>query len=59
MKFTSFSKLKNIKDVIIKDLNSIVSELKPIKIRLEELGHKDISYFDIKIAISMIEKKDL
>ncbi|MDD3794232.1 MAG: RecQ family ATP-dependent DNA helicase [Candidatus Gracilibacteria bacterium] len=59
MKFTSFSKLKNIKDIIIKDLNSVVSELKPIKTRLEELGHKDISYFDIKIAIAMIEKKDL
>ncbi|MDD3145650.1 MAG: RecQ family ATP-dependent DNA helicase [Candidatus Gracilibacteria bacterium] len=59
MKFTSFSKLKNIKDVIIKDLNSVVSELKPIKTRLEELEYKDISYFDIKIAISMIEKKDL
>lgn len=59
MKFTNFSKLKNAKDVIINDLNNVVSELKPIKTRLEELWHKDISYFDIKIAIAMIEKKDL
>jgi len=37
MKYTIFSKLKIIKDVIIKDLNSVISELKPIKTRLEEL----------------------
>lgn len=59
MKYTNFSKLKIVKNIIIWDLNWVVSELKPIKEKLESLLHKDISYFDIKIAISMIEKKDL
>ncbi|NVP17627.1 RecQ family ATP-dependent DNA helicase [Candidatus Gracilibacteria bacterium] len=59
MKYTSFSKLKIVKDVINKELNGIVSELKPIKEKIENLGNKDISYFDIKLAIAMIDKKDL
>ena len=34
-------------------------KLKPIKEKLEELNLDKISYFDIKIAISMMNKKDL
>jgi len=59
MKFTIFSKLKSIKDIIIWDLNWVIWELKVIKEKVEVLWYNDISYFDIKIAIAMIEKKDL
>lgn len=58
MKYTSFSNLKKVKEVISE--NSLeTSTLKPIKEELEKNNKNDISYFDIKIAISMIEKKDL
>ena len=59
MKYTSFSKLKSVKDLIIWDFNWVIWELKPIKEKLEGLWYKDIGYFDIKITIAMIEKKDL
>lgn len=59
IKFSSFTKLKDIKNIIFTELNWIVEPLKPIKEKLEENWFKDTSYFDIKIAIAMTEKKDL
>ncbi|MDD4151280.1 MAG: RecQ family ATP-dependent DNA helicase, partial [Candidatus Gracilibacteria bacterium] len=54
MKFSDFSKLKNIKNIIT--LNKLdISKLSPIK----EKCDSNINYFDIKIALAMIEKKDL
>ena len=59
LKLTSFSNLKLIKNVVINDLWWIFDPLKPIKEKLDEQGEKKITYFDIKIAIAMISKKDL
>ncbi|MDD2907088.1 MAG: RecQ family ATP-dependent DNA helicase [Candidatus Gracilibacteria bacterium] len=59
MKMATFSKLKSVKDTILNDLNGVISELKPIKEKLEEKDLKDISYFDIKLVIAMMDKKDL
>lgn len=59
LNLADFSNLKIVSDVIKKDFNSQVWELKPIKEKLEEYWRKDISYFDIKLAIAMMEKKDL
>lgn len=54
MKFSDFSKLKNIKEVIISNKLDI-TKLAPIK----EKCSPNINYFDIKIALAMIVKKDL
>jgi len=54
MKFSDFNRLKNIKEIISKNKLDI-SKLSPIK----EKCDSNISYFDIKIALAMIEKKDL
>ncbi len=54
IKFSNIEKLKKVKNVI-KNNSLEVDKLKPIK----ELLESDISYFDIKLAISMIDKKDL
>ena len=59
LNLTNFSNLKIAWDVIKKDFNWIVSELKPIKERLYELWYRNVSYFDIKLASAMIEKQDL
>lgn len=52
-------KLKIVKDVLASDAILEVKELKPIKEKLESEGHKTVTYFDIKIALSMIGKGDL
>ena len=54
MKYTSLDKLKKIKETIQKN-NLSKERLRPIKDLLDD----SISYFDIKIAISLIEKNDL
>jgi len=59
MKFSTFSNLNTIKSIIIWELNWVVDPLKPIKEALENISKNDISYFEIKIAIAMIEKKDI
>ena len=59
LKFTSFSNLKQVKDVIINELSGVTNPLKPIKEKLAENDYKNISYFDIKMAIAMMDKKDL
>ena len=54
MKFSEISKLKQIKEVI--NLNKLdITKLLPIK----EKCSPDINYFDIKISLAMIWKKDL
>lgn len=58
LNFSSFWKLKDIKSVIDSE-NLYLDKLKPIKQSLEINWKKEISYFDIKIAISMINNKDL
>ncbi len=52
--FTTLEKCKIIKDIIKKN-NLSTDKLKPIKDLLKD----DISYFDIKICIAMLEKRDL
>ena len=59
MKLVSFSNLKSVKEVINTKLSGITEPLKPIKDELIKQGKKDISYFDIKVAIAMIGNKDL
>lgn len=59
MKFSSFSNLKAVKEVITDKLKWITDPLKPIKENLESEWKKDISYFEIKIAIAMMDKKDI
>lgn len=54
LKYSSLDKLKKVKEVIKKE-NLSSDKLKPIK----EMLNDDINYFDIKIALSMIEKGDL
>jgi uncharacterized protein YpbB len=54
MKFSDFSKLKKVKEIIEKNKLDI-TKLSPIK----ELCPADINYFDIKISLAMMEKKDL
>jgi ATP-dependent DNA helicase RecQ len=52
--FTMIEKLKKIKDIVAKN-NLDTTKLQPIK----ELCDESITYFDIKIAIALIEKSDL
>lgn len=59
MKLSPFSSLQKVKNIITKDFLGIVDKLKPIKDKCEETGEKEISYFDIKVAIALIEKGDL
>lgn len=54
LKYSSLDKLKKVKEVIKKE-SVPTDKLKPIK---EMLGN-DINYFDIKIALAMVEKWDL
>ncbi|MDD5213742.1 MAG: RecQ family ATP-dependent DNA helicase [Candidatus Gracilibacteria bacterium] len=54
MKFSDFSKLKKVKEIIEKNKLDI-TKLSPIK----ELCPPDIAYFDIKISLAMMDKKDL
>jgi uncharacterized protein YpbB len=59
MKFSKFANLTSVKNIIIWELNWVVDPLKPIKEALENIWKKEISYFEIKIAIAMMEKKDI
>jgi len=58
MKLSDLNNLKEVKKVLEEDILD-TSKLKPIKEALENKWFSKISYFDIKIAISMIEKQDL
>ncbi|RKW23481.1 hypothetical protein D8B46_02195, partial [Candidatus Gracilibacteria bacterium] len=59
LNYSSISNLKKIKNIIIGELDGDISALKPIKESLEKAGNREINYFEIKICISMLEKKDL
>jgi uncharacterized protein YpbB len=59
MKLMDLEKSKFIKELISSDLELNWEQLKPIKEKLEELWRQDINYFDIKLALSMIKKKDI
>lgn len=54
LKYSSLEKLRKVKEVV-KTNNLWSDKLKPIK----DLLSSDISYFDLKIALAMIEKNDL
>lgn len=54
MKFSELEKLKYVKK-IVQDHALDTTKLQPIK----ELCEKNITYFDIKIALALIEKQDL
>jgi len=58
-KLVSFSHIKKVKDIVKEKFNSEVDKLKPIKEELEKMWDKDISYFEIKVALEMINKGDL
>lgn len=59
LKFSEFSKLKKIKEIVKSEFDEHIEKLKPIKEKLEELWENNISYLDIKLTLSMMEKKDL
>jgi len=59
LKLVSFSNIKIVKDIIKENLNWDIEKLKPIKEKLDELWNKNISYFEIKMAIAMMNKWDL
>jgi uncharacterized protein YpbB len=59
MKLTSLQKSKQIKTEIETHFSGWVEKLKPLKEHLEWLWINDISYLDIKLAIAMIDKKDI
>ncbi len=59
LKITSLSNIKKIKEVINDKLSWDVELLKPIKEELENSWNKDIWYFDIKIALTMMKKWDI
>jgi ATP-dependent DNA helicase RecQ len=59
LKLVEFSVLKTIKNIITENFSWTVDALKPIKDLLEESWDKNISYFEIKLAVAMIGKWDL
>jgi uncharacterized protein YpbB len=59
MSMIELSKAKSVKTVMTWDAVLENIELRPIKDKLEEQGSTNISYFEIKLALAMIEKGDL
>lgn len=59
LKLVELSNIKKVKEVIKKNFEFWVEKLRPVKDILEEAWEKKISYFDIKIAIIMVEKGDI
>ncbi len=59
LKLVSFSHIKKIKDIINEKFTWELNKLKPIKELLESIWEKNISYFEIKVALEMINKGDL
>jgi hypothetical protein len=48
-----------VKEVIDSEVILEITELKPIKEKLEFEGYTSVTYFDIKMALAMIRKGDL
>jgi len=59
LKLVSFSNIKKVKEVVKQNFNWQVEQLKPLKEELEKLWEKDISYFEIKVCLAMMKKKDI
>jgi len=59
MKLVDYEKTKIVKKAIDSDALFENTQLKPIKDALEADGKTDISYFDIKLTIAMMEKGDV
>ena len=59
LKLVKFDNLKESKNIINEFFWWKVDKLKPIKEKLEELCFNEISYFEIKMTLVMLEKKDL
>jgi ATP-dependent DNA helicase RecQ len=59
MNMIQLSKAKSVKSVIEQDAILENIELKSIRQKLEEEWKKDVSYFEIKLSLAMIEKWDL
>jgi hypothetical protein len=55
LKYVNLWNLKTVKDVLNEEFNGNIAKLKPLKDKLP----KNISYFDIKVALVMIKKRDL
>ena len=59
LKLTNLDNMEFIKKVVTDYFWGNTEKLKPIKEKLEKLGRKDISYFDIKLCLVMIVRKDI
>lgn len=59
LKLLEFDNLIQIKKIINTYFLEDLWKLKPIKEKLDELWFNNISYFEIKMTISMLQKKDL
>lgn len=59
LKLSELEKLKTVKLLVESDALIDNLALKPIKEILQDEGRSDISYFDIKLALALIEKEDL
>jgi ATP-dependent DNA helicase RecQ len=59
LNLTDLEKLKRVKSVFRSLIVAETGWLKALKEKLEADGRKDISYFDIKLALAMMEKGDL
>jgi uncharacterized protein YpbB len=55
----SLEHAKLIKTVVDSDAILDNTELRPIKDQLEEQGNTNISYFEIKLTLAMMERGDL
>ncbi len=59
LKLTEMSKVQEIKKHIAEKFPDKIEKMRELKDSLEESWTSNISYFDIKIALAMIEKKDI
>ncbi|MDD2487684.1 MAG: RecQ family ATP-dependent DNA helicase [Candidatus Gracilibacteria bacterium] len=59
LKIVKIDNLKLVKNIIDSHFSNDTEKLKPIKDKLEELGMKDISYFEIKSCIAMMKKNEI
>lgn len=58
LELTQRDHIQQVQQLVQKDFTDGVTALRPVKDRLEEMGFSKISYFEIKLALSMIEKRD-
>jgi superfamily II DNA helicase RecQ len=59
LKHTDLSKIKIVKHIIDTCMQGSVEKLRPLKEELEKKGYTLISYWDIKVTLAMIEKRDI